>query len=86
MWETWVRSLVREDPLEKEMAIHCNTIAWKIAESQTQRSDFTFTGNQMTVFLLLLLLVLLPHPALPHSLCMACPWSGQAFPPGQSII
>ena len=30
MWETWVRSLGREDPLEKEMAIHSSTIAWKI--------------------------------------------------------
>ena len=30
MWETWVPSLVREDPLEKEMAIHSSTIAWKI--------------------------------------------------------
>ena len=30
MWETWVRSLGREDPLEKEMAIHSSTSAWKI--------------------------------------------------------
>ena len=30
MWETWVQSLSREDPLEKEMAIHSSTIAWKI--------------------------------------------------------
>ena len=30
MQETRVRSLGREDPLEKEMAIHSNTLAWKI--------------------------------------------------------
>ena len=30
MRETWVRSLGWEDPLEKEMAIHSSTIAWKI--------------------------------------------------------
>ena len=30
MRETWVRSLGQEDPLEKEMAIHSSTIAWKI--------------------------------------------------------
>ena len=30
MWETWVRSLAWEDPLEKEMAIHSSTLAWKI--------------------------------------------------------
>ena len=31
MLETWVRSLGREDPLEKEMATHSSTLAWKIA-------------------------------------------------------
>ena len=30
MQETWVPSLGREDPLEKEMAIYSSTIAWKI--------------------------------------------------------
>ena len=30
MWETGVQSLGWEDPLEKEMAIHSSTIAWKI--------------------------------------------------------
>ena len=30
MWETQVRSLGQEDPLEKEMAIYSSTIAWKI--------------------------------------------------------
>ena len=30
MQETWVRSLGRDDPLEKEMAIYSSTIAWKI--------------------------------------------------------
>ena len=56
MRETRVRSLGQEDPLEKEMAIHSSTIAWKIpwteepsrlrsmgSQSQTRLSDFTFT-------------------------------------------
>ena len=30
MWETWVRSLRREDPLEKEMATHSSILAWRI--------------------------------------------------------
>ena len=30
MWETWVRSLSREDPLEKEMATHSSILAWRI--------------------------------------------------------
>ena len=28
--ETWVQSLGQEDPLEKEMATHSSTLAWKI--------------------------------------------------------
>ena len=52
MQETRVRSLGWEDPLEKEMAIHSSTIAWKIpwtempgrlqsmgSQSRTQLSD-----------------------------------------------
>ena len=30
MWETRVQALGWKDPLEKEMAIHSSTIAWKI--------------------------------------------------------
>ena len=30
MQETWVQSLGREDPLEKEMATHSSILAWKI--------------------------------------------------------
>ena len=57
MWEAWVRSLGREDPLEKEMATHSSTLAWKIPwreepgrvqsmgsqRVRTRLSDFTFT-------------------------------------------
>ena len=44
MWETWVRSLDWEDPLEKGMATHSSILAWRIqlAKSQTQLSDFHF--------------------------------------------
>ena len=51
-----VRSLGREDPLEKEMATHSSILAWRIpwtqepdglqstgSQSQTCLSDFTFT-------------------------------------------
>ena len=30
MQETWVGSLGREDPFEKEMATHSSTLVWKI--------------------------------------------------------
>ena len=29
MWETWVQSLSREDPLEKGTATHSNILAWR---------------------------------------------------------
>ena len=53
MWETQVRSLGREDPLEKEMGTHSSTLAWKIpwteeagtvhvvVKSWTRLSNFT---------------------------------------------
>ena len=31
MWETWVRSLGGEDPLEKGKATHTNILAWRIS-------------------------------------------------------
>ena len=30
VWESWVRSLVQEDPLEKQMTTHSSIIAWRI--------------------------------------------------------
>ena len=30
MWETWIRSLGQEDPLEKEMSTHSSILAWRI--------------------------------------------------------
>ena len=30
VWETWVQSLGREDPLEKGMAFHSSILAWRI--------------------------------------------------------
>ena len=30
MWDTWILSLVQEDPLEKGIAIHYTTLAWRI--------------------------------------------------------
>ena len=30
MQETWVRSVVQEDPLEKEMVTHSSILAWEI--------------------------------------------------------
>ena len=55
MRETWVQSLDREDPLEKEMATHSSILAWRIpwtqepgglqstgSQSRTRLSDFTY--------------------------------------------
>ena len=63
--ETWVRSLGREDPLEKEMATHSSILAWRIpwteepsglhtvhgvTKSQTRLRDFTFTFMRYIYF------------------------------------
>ena len=37
-WETRVRSLGWEDPLEKEMATHSSILAWKIPWTEEPRS------------------------------------------------
>ena len=34
MWETWVRSLGWEDPLEKNMATHSSILAWRIPKDR----------------------------------------------------
>ena len=34
MQETWVRSLGREDPLEKEMETHSSILAWRISREE----------------------------------------------------
>ena len=31
MWEPWVQSLGREDPLEKEMATHSSSLARRVS-------------------------------------------------------
>ena len=45
MRETWVRFLGWEDPLEKEMAIHSSTLAWKIPWME-EPDRLQFTGSQ----------------------------------------
>ena len=47
MRETWVRSLGREDSLEKEMAIHSSTIAWKIP--WTEEPDWLQSMGSKTI-------------------------------------
>ena len=34
VWETWVRSLGQEDPLEKGMATHSSILAWRIPRTE----------------------------------------------------
>ena len=45
MRETWVRSLGREDPLEKEMVIHFSILAWRIPWTE-KPSRLHPTGSQ----------------------------------------
>ena len=45
MQETQVPSLGREDPLEKEMATHSSTLAWKIPWTE-EPGGLPSTGSQ----------------------------------------
>ena len=45
MWETQVQALGWGDPLEKEMAIHSSTIAWKIPWTE-EPGRLQSTGSQ----------------------------------------
>ena len=45
MWETQVRFLGWEDPLEKEMAIHSSTLAWKILRKKWQPPPVFLPGE-----------------------------------------
>ena len=40
MRETWVRSLVWKDSLEKAMATHSGTLAWKITWMEELGADY----------------------------------------------
>ena len=82
--EMQVRSLGREDPLEKEMATHSGTLVWKlpwmekpgrltvhgVPKSGTQLSDFTFTFS----------LSFLGASRMPHPLQQGAPSISSVFP------
>ena len=44
MRETWVQSLGREDPLEKEMGTHSSILAWKIPWTE-EPGGLQYTGS-----------------------------------------
>ena len=43
MWETWVRFLGWEDPMEKEMATHSSILAWRIPWTVHEVADLDMT-------------------------------------------
>ena len=45
MQETWVQSLGQEDPLEKEMATHASTLAWRIPRTE-EPGGLQYVGSQ----------------------------------------
>ena len=56
MWETWVRSLDWEDPLEKGTVTHSSILAWRIpwtvqsmgSQSQTQLGELHLESQCIT--------------------------------------
>ena len=57
MQETWVRSLVWEDPLEKGMALHSSVLAWRIPWTFPWDSRVWREGANFTPFTSFLLMV-----------------------------
>ena len=53
MWKTWVWFLEQDDPLEKEMATHSSTLAWKIpwTEEPVGYSPWGLKESDMTEWL-----------------------------------
>ena len=58
MWETWVRALGREDPLEKGLGTHCSILAWRIPWTEapgglqsmgSQRVEHDWVTNTFTL-------------------------------------
>ena len=45
MQETWIQALGQEDTLEKELATHSSTLAWRIPQTE-EPSRLQFMGSQ----------------------------------------
>ena len=50
MWETWVWSLGREDPVEKGMATHSSVLAWRIPWTEATVHGVTKSWTGLTPF------------------------------------
>ena len=44
-WETWVRPLEQEDPLENGMATHFSIVAWRIPRTEESMGSQTVGHN-----------------------------------------
>ena len=53
MWKTQVQSLGQEDPMEKEIATHSSTLAWKI-QWMEEPGKLQSTGLQRVALILYL--------------------------------
>ena len=49
MWETWVRSLGWEDPLEEGMPTYCSLLAWRIPHGQRSLPGYSPWGHKESV-------------------------------------
>ena len=46
MWETWVRDLGQEDPLEEGMATHSSILAWRNPHGQRSLKGYSSWGHK----------------------------------------
>ena len=79
MQENWVRSLGQEDPLEKEMAIHSSTLAWRIPWME-EPGGLQYMGSQRVGHEVHGILTQGSNLGLPHCRQMLYPLSHQGSP------
>ena len=80
MQEPWVRSLGREDPLEKERATHSSILAWRI--------PWTEEPGGLRLLFLPLFTYSIPGKLYPNDLCPTHPPihpDGSSFPMGNEV-
>ena len=46
VWETWVRSLAQENPLEKEIATHSSILVWRIPWTEEPGAGYRPWGHK----------------------------------------
>ena len=84
IWETWIRSLGWEDPMEEGMATHSSILAWRIPMDRgawwatvhgVAKKRTRLTNPFLSAFILLYkYMFVYIHPFVYLSVCTGLPW------------